>query len=359
MKMVWSLGLSGNLKGIQSSLLYTNGVRVDSYSYSMFTPYSPSFKEKLVKLQCSVSFDENKICELSEEFTDWSIQVSKTIVGKTRKIPSVIGFYGQSVLVNRLNTGHIVRLGNAAPLRDNLKIPVVSDFYNKDSDYCESNAFLGAAYYQGIIQRAKTIGLLAQSSNVVVLDISNKTRITVIDSEKSYPIILESAVGLGIVNEFTQRVFQTFDTNGSMASRGEISNKLLNKWLSEYDDITFLSNSFDCSTRLRKYIDTCARELYPLDGIATLITFIVQVIEKMLQPYSDINIAILIGHGAQNYFLRNVLSRIFRVLLASDIAWDDQFKKSEQAAYNALRCLLSLPILFPRATVIDATVDKG
>jgi anhydro-N-acetylmuramic acid kinase len=323
---------------------------VGENNYSVFVPYSQSFKKKLERLQVSIRIDEDHIRELSKEFTDWSIQTSKVIIEKAKKAPSIIGFYGQSVSINQSSVDRTVYLGNAALLNHKLKTPVVSDFHNMNSIYGENVTFLEAAYYQSIIHRAKDRELISKDSDIAILDISNKTRITVLNSTEEYPVVFELSVGLGIVNDFTQRLFQTFDTNGQMACRGEINSKLLNIWADECKNITFLSSSFGDTKRLREYVNTSANVLLPLDGIATLITFIVQMIEKILQPYPNISTAVLIGNGAKNHFLRTVLSRRFNVLLACDIEWNDRFSKSEQAAYNALRYLFSLPILFPNTT---------
>lgn len=365
MELVWSLGISGSfdLKGIQASLLYTNGHLIGETEPSLFFPYPAVFREKLKALKNSLErkdfspIHSEQIDILQKEMTNWSLQISKVAVERSKNIPAIIGFNGQFISRSFKNNNTFLHLGLVDVLSSKLKRPIVYDFDNMDIENGGHGMFMEATYYQGIIRRAIDRGLFRNSSRVAIVSVEDTACITII-GKCDDPLTFEAGPGLKLVDELTQRIFQKIDEDGQIANRGDINNLLLNQWLQKEKEERSPSSLCQIE-KFMSYVEYCINQLIPLDGIATLVAFTAQMIENSLQKYSGIDTIFLVGRGAKNIFLKTLLSRTFRVLSAKDILWNYQFLESEHCAYNAVRCLYSLPISFPTTTGVSTPLSSG
>ncbi|MDR1908094.1 MAG: anhydro-N-acetylmuramic acid kinase [Holosporales bacterium] len=355
MELVWALGLSGDMDGVQASLISADGQRIEDTGTSLFLPYSDTLRRELLALQRTEFINttpDDAISKLSEEVSGWFVQASRRVIDRTKKVPSVIGLYGQTV-ESRLGR-KVIRLGSAEMLLSRLKIATVYDFHESDLQAGGNGVFLEAPYYQGLVKWARDRRLLPNYPKMAVIDVSDLARVTIL-SEKD-PIAFEAGPGLALIDEFTQYAFQRNDTDGSMGGRGEINCSVLNQWMRANKSVPRPTSLCDIS-KFIPYTRDC-HTIPPLNGVATLTAFVSQMVENAAAGYSDLKGAILTGRGAKNTFLKTLLNRSFNVFLPKDMSWNYQFEQSEEAAYNAVRVLYGLPTSYRTTTGVESVCGK-
>ncbi|MDR0631302.1 MAG: anhydro-N-acetylmuramic acid kinase [Holosporales bacterium] len=346
MDFVHSVGIYGNMIGVQVSLALTDGKKIMDTA-SLFLPYPPDLRQRLTAFKRNVntsnSPDKKLIHALDAEVSDWFVQASRLLFERIHCTPTIIGLYGQPIFFNNATWF----LGSPKLLVSKLGIPVAYDFHRTDAIAGGNGHFLHAPYYRAVVDRAVELGDIEPPSDIAIINVSDVSSVTILPANGE-PIAFDAGPGLALVDEFTQIALQSEDTYGEIASKGDVCVTLLNQLKRELYRMPVPSSVCD----LRKFLPYVRlfHKCPPLDGVATLTTFIGQMIEHSFIPYPGVKLAVLAGRGTQNAFFKTLLASSFQIITPSSLSWNSHFEQSEQAAFNAVRRLHSLTISYLTTT---------
>lgn len=368
MESMWALGLAeqkdGN--GVLASLLFSDGWSIGEARPSLAFPYPVSLQESLedahqrkhaLKEESEGTEKEqyiHTVAALSREVTNWFLQVARTLIDKTKILPSVIGFSGPGLLSEEGYEEKTAQQAIVETLSAKIRCPAVSNFVEDDQAHGGTGQFIGASYFQTFIQQAMKKNILQEEKQVAVMTIENEATALILGPD-SPPIGFVVGPGFCLVDEFTQRVFQTFDLDGKIAGRGDLDSTLVKKWIKE------LPPEGECppAETFRPYVEYCLKNLVPLDGISTLVAFTTQVIERRMRAYPDLKTVLLFGRATQNFFMQSLLSRKFSIILPKDIGWNTNFLESEMNAFLAVRRSYGMSISYPTTTGVEKPIPVG
>jgi anhydro-N-acetylmuramic acid kinase len=342
MDLVRAIGIYGDSKGAEISSVLTDGNKLVDTA-SLFLPYPQDMQQRLMRVRNSGVLDRSAIRALVDEVSDWFVQASRLLIERTKQPPAIVGLYGQPIILNN----EICHLGSSRMLASKLGASVVYDFHRTDALAGGNGCFLHAPYYRAIINRAVDLGYIESQPTIAIINVSDVSRITVLPTDCD-PIMFDAGPGLALVDEFTQIVFQRNDVYGDIATKGDVCGNLLFQIEREFYRIPRPTEVCDLKKFL-SYVRLLNKD-QPLDWVATLTTFIVHLIERALMPYPGVTLAVLVGRGQNNSFLKTLLASSFRLTTPTHLSWESQFEISEQAAFNAVRRLHSLVISYPTTT---------
>lgn len=375
MKSIWALGLAERQdgSGLLASLLFTDGWSIGESRPSLTLPYPVSLREHLRETRENIlahkkgtDGSEEKqetfrnmqfyaFDKLSREITSWFLQISRTLIDKTKILPSVVGFSGVRFLSEASsqeeNSSQVV----VETLSEKIHCPVVSNFERDDRTQGGTGEFVGAPYFQTLVWQAMKKGTLSSEKKVAIMTIEDQSKALILGPDIP-PRGFVVGPGFCLVDELTQRVFQTIDFDGKMAGRGDLDNALVKKWIKD------LSSEETCSSveRFRPCMEYCLRNLTPLDGIATLVAFTAQFIERRMKVYPDLKTLLLLGERAtRNFFMQSLLSRKFSIILPRDIGWNTDFIESEIYAFLAVRRFYDIPVSYPTTKSLSKSFPVG
>lgn len=365
MKLIWSLGISGTLKGdgVKVSFIRTDGLKLKDIGPDLFLPYPEALKFKILHARNILSrlvsqynhFGltaarqrvtvparlDPSLLDVARESSDWSIQAAKILIQQSHISPALIGFNGQPVFtLHKNNIQQAVTYENniQQQLSDIFNCPVVYDFGSLDFAYAESEDPLLGIYYQALLQFSGEQSLM--QNNTAIIDINAITNVTILkDNQKA--ISFDAGPGSILVDEFIQRNFQKDnDFLGSMAQKGSIITSTIHAWLKDIFLQKSPSKYLDIESYW-KFLNSC-QYLLPVDSVATLTALTVEMILYGLKPYKDIKNLILLGTNAHNRFINTMLSRHFKIIHPESIGWNPPFLESQQYAYYAANALHTL-----------------
>lgn len=370
METVWALGLAEQAdgSGILASLLFTDGRKVGAARPSLAFPYPVSLRENLEELRQSaknlskaegtqgrapsleIAAQAHTAKKLSQEVMNWFLQIARTLIDKTKIVPSVVGFSG---LHNSLGETDVPQ-EIAEALSSRIRCPVVSDFQKDDQEHGGTGRFIGAAYFQTLVHQFMKRGLFHDEKQVAILTINDEATALILSAD-SPPVGRIVGPGFHLIDEFTQRVFQTLDIDGRIAGRGDLDSALIQKWLKEVPT----EGACPPPEAFRPYVEYCLKNLVPLDGVTTLVAFSTQFIERRMKIYPNVRTVLLFGRATQNFFMQSLLSRKFAIVLPRDIDWNTDFLEAETCAFLAVRRLHELSISYPTTTGVEKPIPVG
>ncbi|GHS93211.1 anhydro-N-acetylmuramic acid kinase [Alphaproteobacteria bacterium] len=365
MKFTWCLGIAGhkNYNGIQASFLSANGDLMCESGLHAFFPYPAALKREMESARqyysLSAPTDKKSWEHLDKEITNWSLQIAKVLIEKTRRNPDLIGYGGQSLGLECLPRLKGENLGSASFLQAKLKKPLISHFQARDMVNGGTGRFLEASYFQMLVRRAIKEEALKKDAQVAIVDLQEVAQVVLIHPAKD-PVAFEAGPGTSLAREIMQRLFQVPDDEyGQVATRGSVHSAWVNKFLKQCDAPVVATQRCDLSA-YRHCIEKGLTLLTPLDCMATLSTFSAQLLVKNIQHFEEnVQALILTDPSAQNLFFKTQLSRFFPVLTFKDLNWNSDFLESEQCAFNALRVFNHRPISFPTTTGVAQPLSSG
>ena len=146
MKLFPIIGLmSGtSIDGIDASLIYSNGRRLQRTKFNLTEPYSKNTKNKILKvLEKPKSYLKNIkfLKELEKQITIEHAKVSKKLIEISKIKPEIIGFHGQTIYHDS-KAKISIQLGDGKLLSDLLKTDIVYQFRKHDRDVKVADGFL-------------------------------------------------------------------------------------------------------------------------------------------------------------------------------------------------------------------------
>ncbi|MDR0632873.1 MAG: anhydro-N-acetylmuramic acid kinase [Holosporales bacterium] len=385
-EIVTSLGITGSYddSGIKASLLYSDGCIIVERLGSLFFPYSselkrkissarselfrlynyrsyiPINKSKLLRRMTMVSSKREEIQKLSEDITEWSIQVIKTLAKREPRSISVIGFNGHPIFYKGKGEKSLAiahSLGLPSIVAERVKCTTVYDFMDVDIENGGNGLPLSPVYYKALLHHSACRAMISDKQKVAVINVSGMSNVTILN-HRNIPESFDAGPGTALVNEYVQRFFQqSHDNEGILAARGDIIEEMLTKWMQK--------NILQSNTRFFEYkhfadcLAQAVRELIPIDCVATLVAFTAMTIVEGIKHHEEIGTIILTGQWNKNDFFKTLLGRSYNVITSEQLNWDNYFMESEQYAFYATRSLFMLPSSFPSTTGVSRPVHCG
>jgi anhydro-N-acetylmuramic acid kinase len=268
----------------------------------------------------------------------------------------LIGLQGQTVLhappgVGR-PVGCSVQLVDAEAVARALGAPVAYDFRSDDLAAGGQGAPLAPAYHAALV-RYSTL-----STPTAVLNLGGVANVTLVGSDG----VLE-AFDTGPANGMLDLLVQArgagrFDADGALAGAGQVNQSVLETYLA---DPYFQRPGPKSLDRFDFPLDPVAA-LSLEDAAATLTAFAAQSVALGLRALSEMPLRLVVtGGGRHNPVLMQVIREPlpFPTLTAEDVHWRGDSLEAEAFAFLAARCLLGLPISFPRTTGVPTPMTGG
>lgn len=336
---LWALGISGHrsLGGLQTSLLQTNGTRLQGRAHPIFIPFSSLLRTNLPDT-ASPSERDKRV----QELISWCVQSAQRSLLKNDLPPAVVAFDGFETLLGPSEKKSWPQ-DIAQSLNQQLHLPIVYGFHIQDA-VNPSPATSFAAYYEAVLGAAHlnkaaekhphTALIVLDNETTLFFPVKGKDNLNRWSYERVWP-------GLDCVDEWSLRCFQQVDHDGLIASRGLLLKPLLDLWLREAQT-PYISYQ-EQTTAFWKAATEVVSDQSPLDVCTTLTALAAQRAVDRLKKVGHITSLVLIGRGQHNAFLRTWINREFNLLDPSYLSWDESLTPSEACAYNAVRCLNRSP----------------
>lgn len=327
------------------------------------------FKEVYQHLDCQSPV---KLSDVVRHSTKLHAMAVKQILNKANLSAeqiAVIGFHGQAMYHHPDKHKSII-LGEAQTLTNQLKIPVVYEFREKDMQLGGQGAPLAPIYHQALAIRDKQLPL-------VVVNCGGISNVTIIPSEKTSQLIaFDTGPGNGLIDQFIRKQTngkEMMDRNGQHGQHGKVHLEVLSAL---YEKAIMKSNINYFELPPPKSLDfndlTLIPELDNLsleDGCRTLEAFTADsIVRSVLALNTDIPYHwILSGGGWSNPVileeikqrLKSQISPSILVQTADQIGWSNAGMEAELFAYLAVRSVNQLPLSFPGTTGVKQPTTGG
>jgi anhydro-N-acetylmuramic acid kinase len=348
-EIVTSLGLTGSYddSGIKASLLYSDGSIIVERLGSLFFPYSselrekissarsellrlynyrsytPINKSKLLRRMTMVSSKREEIQNLSDDITEWSVQVIKTLVEREGRVISVIGFNGHPVFYkNKRGACQAIAysLGSPSAVAERTKCTTVYDFMDVDIENGGNGQPLFPVYYKALLHHSACRALISDKQKIAIINVGDMSNVTILNNRNT-PESFDAGPGASLVNEYVQRFFQqSNDNEGVLAARGDVAEELIAKWMQK--DVLRSSSRFFEFRHFSDCLEQAAKELIPVDCVATFVAFTVMAIVDGIKHHGEIDTIVLTGQWNKNDFFKNLLGRSYNVITSEKLNWD-------------------------------------
>ena len=346
-----------SMDGINASFVQTDGITLKRYSICGIYSYSSLTNSKLskaLKNPQQILINQTLKNDLDYNVTYDHYQSVLRLIEKANFNPDLIGFHGQT-FIHLPDKKISVQLGDGQLLSKLLKIPVVSNFRDKDLELGGQGAPISPIYHLSIIKEKKF------SLPSCFLNLGGVANITYWDGERL--IGFDTGPANGLMDLYMQKIFNTkYDTNGETASRGKVNYGILYKML---NDGYFKEHPPKSLDKFRfNYIFEMFKPLKLIheDIMATLAEFTFLSIKKSISllPKKIKNIVIM-GGGVHNLYILSRLKSLneINILTADEADIPGDFVEAELIAYLAARSNFNLPITFPTTTGVKVKTCGG
>lgn len=299
--------------------------------------------------------------ELEYTLTEFYAEVVHNLL-KTNHLNAIeiiaIGCHGQTVFHSpEGNKPFSMQLLNASVLAMRTGIQVVYDFRNKDIALGGQGAplvpaFHNAAFYASHEQRA-------------LLNLGGIANLSVLAADNERMIGYDLGPANCLMDSWIQQnLSKKYDRDGSWASSGSVSQKLLNRMLSE----PYFTMPFPKSTgRELFHLEWLSKHskglhLAPEDVQATLCALTVQVAARELATFPQLQAVYVCGGGAKNTFLMQTLQEALsklKLATTADLGLDTQLVECVAFAWLAQQRMLNKPSNLPSVTGAREAVSLG
>jgi anhydro-N-acetylmuramic acid kinase len=363
MAMMTAIGLmSGtSLDGVDVALIETDGKRIKAFGPSGYRPYTQDERGLLrLALTAAVNLPQRDARPgiLGEAERAVTVAHAEAVAAFTkqnrisREDVDIVGFHGQTVL-HRPAQKMTVQIGDAAALARAIHIPVMHDFRAADVAAGGQGAPLVPVYHRALAES------LEREGPIVVVNIGGVSNITYIDGADTL-IACDTGPGNALLDDHMFRTMgQPFDCEGRMAAQGVVDTT----WVRGALERPFFALPPPKSLDRNDFASLVLREGAPADGAATLTTFTVEAIARIVpllprEPRSWI----VAGGGARNLtMLRMLRERLApaTVETADALGWSGDALEAQAFGFLAARGLKGLPLSYPSTTGVPIPMTGG
>ena len=359
MSYLYSIGLmSGtSMDSIDATIIRTNGIKTESLGINISREYSQTSKNLLSKIITNPKLmlkDKYLINQINKNITLDHKKVIDLIIKKSRLVPDLIGFHGQTIYHNA-HKKISIQLGDGALLSKLLKVKVISEFRKNDILNGGQGAPIAPIYHKALMIKH------GFELPCCFLNIGGVANISFWDGQKL--IGFDTGPGNGLIDTYTKdKLNLNFDNNGHLASLGSPNHLLINDLMKN----TFFQNSGPKSLDKYSFISILNnkhfKNLEPNNAISTLSEFTITSIQKSIFQLPTFPKIIVVMGGGQNnlYIVENLQKRLnCEVTTADKLNLNGQFIEAELIAYLAVRRIKNLPITFPLTTGVKQSLTGG
>lgn len=345
------------MDGIDASIIQSNGDTEYNVILDQFFEYDDDVYSELIKIRGKISNlnDLNKFSKeinmLEKKITLFHAEISKKMIEKSNENIDLIGFHGQTIYHNSLESIS-KQIGDGNLLSQLTKKTVVYNFRENDLKNGGQGAPLTPIFHKLIVKQKKI------DLPVCILNIGGISNITAINGYELNDLTSRD-IGPGncLIDEWIRnKSGKKFDENGVISKNGKTNIATLNQALDTFDN---QKTKKLLSLDIKDFDLGFVRGLSLEDGASTLIDFSAKIIsEELLIFLSKIKDkmwrVLLCGGGRKNTTLieqiKNQSSRNVNIQNIDDYGVNGDFIESQAFAYIAIRSYLKLPITFPKTT---------
>ena len=346
-----------SIDGIDASLIYSNGRRLQRTKFNLTEPYSKNTKNKILKvLEKPKSYLKNIkfLKELEKQITIEHAKVSKKIIEISKIKPEIIGFHGQTIYHDG-KAKISVQLGDGKLLSDLLETDIVYQFRKYDLSLGGEGAPIAPIYHKFIIN---TLKLKLPS---IVLNIGGISNLTYWDGKNIFGF--DVGPGNNLMDHFMRTKFnKNFDYNGQIAQKGTPDYELVKHYCSDIFFSEKPPKSLERITLIKNKYFQIITQLKPEDCLSTLIEISINSIQLGINflPRKVKNI-LIVGGGASNKYLVSRLKNKLdcNVFLPKDFNLNTNYIEAELIGYLAARKIKNLTSTFPSTTGVKKSAVLG
>lgn len=265
---------------------------------------------------------------IDREITNKSIELVHKLIKTRKENVAAIAFPGQTISHNDVFS---LQAGSPETIAKEIKIPVYSDFRNFDIAKGGKGAPLIPLFHQYLLSEKDTEKL--------VLNIGGICNGTYLKDEK---IIHASDIGPGnCLLDATMRNFNLgkFDSDGLMASKGNVDGVLLEKLLKQIDFLSYpRADDLSIYLNLMETYKKSLAEKNPEDILCTFVELTVKKIEEYFNFCGAPAKVIFHGGGSENkYLMRRIKETINTEISTINSLISSKYVESAAFAYLAFK----------------------
>ena len=342
-----------SMDGIDISLILSDGKKSYKHMKSKFYSYKKSTKTILSKLVDSFSASKHSLALISstEELVTFEYITALKNFLKDQNLSKIdlIALHGQTVFHDPINKSSI-QLCDELKIKSSLKLPIVSDFRQKDLSLGGQGAPLTPIFHQLLTQK------LEITPPVCFVNIGGISNITVIDDQK-YIYAYDTGPGMCLLDQYMiLKKKINFDKGGKHSLKGKVNLKILKKPMSDKYFRKKKNKSLD-----RNYFSLKPfMKLNFNDACSTISAFTALTITKEANR-SNAKYLIVSGGGSKNKYVINLMKETFKgkLFTANHLNLNPDFIESQAFAYLGIRRIRDLPISLPSTTGVKYAVSGG
>jgi len=349
-----------SMDGLDCSLIETDGqeytkiIKEKTYEYSSL--YKKNLKNLISNLpkgkKNQILYSKENEVFVTHNITRITRKFIKLIKYDSEKI-DLIGLSGQTIIHNP-EKNYSIQLCSGSELNLQLKIPVISNFRQKDLDYGGQGAPIGSFYHKSILDKI--------NKNAAIINLGGIANITYINKKKL--ISYDMGPSNALIDDLCYLFYKKkYDKNGLLAKKGRTIVEILNKYKKDKYFKKRYPKSLD-----RDYFASFYRELKNCNyrdaiNTASMMT-IFAVLQSLDQIKDKIDLIIFTGGGRKNKFIINALQENLKVkkINISNInkfGLNGDMIESQMFGYLAVRSIKKLPLSLPSTTGVSKPMSGG
>ncbi len=359
-KTLTALGLmSGtSMDGIDAALMSTNGRLIDGFGPSLVVPYSAEFRARLR----GVLGGHGRIGAIEREITLLHVQAVENLLRQGGLAPAdvdVIGFHGHTIMHDPENR-RTRQIGQGRLLARRTGIDVVDDFRSRDVAAGGQGAPLAPLLHLALsrdLERPLAVLNLGGVANVTWIGAGHDGH------PESGLMGFDTGPGNALIDDWVgARTGRAMDTDGALAGRGRVHEKLVENLLAHPFFHRPPPKSMDRDLLGSAPLAGIWAGLSTADGAATLSALTVRAIHLGADYFpAPVKGWLVCGGGRKNPALMGMLADLLEVPVrpVEAVGWDGDMLEAQAFAYLAVRSLRRLPISLPATTGVPAALTGG
>ena len=349
-----------SMDGIDLSLIKTDGKNYTEIIIEKSYNYSDSYKKKLnqviknlpIKKNCQILYAKKHEKFITNKFLKYIKEFVSSIQPNLYKI-DLIGLSGQTIFHNP-EKKYSIQLGSGKEIYDKLKIPIFTNFRQRDLKNGGQGAPIGSFYHKYILDKINDRACIINLGGIANITYANKKKLI------SYDV----GPANSIIDDLCKLFYnKNFDNDGNFGKKG----KLIKKIIYRYDQDIYFKKKYPKSLD-RNYFISYFNELVNYnanDAIHTASMMTVSGILKGLNLIKEkIEIVILTGGGRNNSLITNSIKKKLKlknikISNIDDYGFNGDMIEAQMFGYLAVRSLRKLPLSLPSTTGVNKPTTGG
>ena len=349
-----------SIDGLDCSLIKTNGEDycqiIEEHSFN----YSLKYKKKVIDLINNLPKEKNKQLKYTKEHEEF---INKEIIKKInfflkkiktpKKNIDLIGLSGQTI-IHKPDKKYSLQLGSGKEINEKIKIPVISNFREKDLSLGGQGAPIGCFYHKYLLKKINM-----RSAIVNIGGVSNITMFY-----KDNLIGFDLGPGNALIDDLVYYFYKIkFDKFGSYAKKGKLINDIFNelkknKYFKKKFPKSLDRNHFlKILNKLKTYNNNDSIHTASLMTVYGIIRGVKLLNYKM-------NEIILSGGGRKNLFIVEQLEKELdkkniKLTIIDKFGYNGDMIESQMFGYLAVRSYFKLPISLNSITGVKKSSTGG